>query len=38
MRRVVAAAGEALAEMGVDSAAPPAQALAERERMRKAVA
>ncbi|HET7408866.1 MAG TPA: 2-aminoethylphosphonate--pyruvate transaminase [Paracoccaceae bacterium] len=38
MRRVVAAAGEALAEMGVDSAAPPAQALAERERMRRAVA
>jgi 2-aminoethylphosphonate-pyruvate transaminase len=38
MRRVVAAAAEVLAEMGVDSAAPPAQALAERERMREAVA
>ncbi len=38
MERVVRAAGEALAEMGVNSAAPPEQALAERERMRKAVA
>lgn len=33
MRRVVAAAREALAEMGVDSAAPPAAALAERARL-----
>lgn len=38
MRRVVAAAGEALAEMGVDSAAPPAAALAERERARSELA
>ena len=36
MRRLVAAAGEALAEMRVDSAAPPAAALAERERLRAA--
>ena len=33
MRRVVAAAAESLAEMGVDSAAPPAAALAERNRL-----
>lgn len=33
MRRVVAAAREALAEMGVASAAPPAAALAERARL-----
>jgi 2-aminoethylphosphonate-pyruvate transaminase len=33
MRRVVAAAAEALAEMGVDSAAPPETALAERARL-----
>jgi 2-aminoethylphosphonate-pyruvate transaminase len=33
MRRVVAAAGEALAEMGVDSAAPPEAAIAERARL-----
>ncbi len=33
MRRVVAAAGEALAEMGVTSAAPPAEAVAERARL-----
>jgi 2-aminoethylphosphonate-pyruvate transaminase len=33
MRRVVAAAGEALAEMGVDSAAPPAEAIAERAKL-----
>ncbi len=38
MRRVVAAAGEALAEMGVDDAAPPAEALAEREKLRRAAA
>ena len=38
MRRLVAAAGEALEEMGVVSAAPPAEALAERERLREAVA
>jgi 2-aminoethylphosphonate-pyruvate transaminase len=38
MRRLVAAAGAALAEMGVDSAAPPAAALAERERLRKGAA
>lgn len=38
MRRVAAAAGEALAEMGVDSGKPPEAALAERERMRSAVA
>ena len=38
MRRLVAAAGEALAEMGVDSAAPPDEALAERERLREAAA
>jgi 2-aminoethylphosphonate-pyruvate transaminase len=38
MGRVVAAAAEALAEMGVDSAAPPGEALAERDRMRRAVA
>lgn len=33
MRRVVQAAGEALAEMGVASAAPPAAAIAERARL-----
>lgn len=33
MRAVVAAAGEALAGMGVNSAAPPAEALAERARL-----
>ncbi len=33
MRRVVAAAAEALAEMGVDSAAPPAAALDERAKL-----
>ncbi len=33
MRRVVSAAGEALAAMGVESAAPPAVALQERERL-----
>lgn len=33
MRDVVAAAGDALAEMGVTSAAPPAEALAERARL-----
>jgi 2-aminoethylphosphonate-pyruvate transaminase len=33
MRKVVAAAGEALADMGVTSAAPPAAALAERARL-----
>ncbi|MCL5778650.1 2-aminoethylphosphonate--pyruvate transaminase [Limibaculum sp. FT325] len=33
MRRVVAAAAEALAEMGVASAAPPAAAIAERARL-----
>ncbi len=33
MRRVVSAAAEALAEMGVDSAAPPALAIAERARL-----
>ncbi len=33
MRRVVAAAGEALAEMGVESAAPPEAAMAERARL-----
>ena len=33
MRRVVAAAAESLAEMGVDSAAPPAAALEERNRL-----
>lgn len=33
MRRVVAAAGEALREMGVDSAAPPEAAIAERARL-----
>ncbi|MFN6952929.1 MAG: 2-aminoethylphosphonate--pyruvate transaminase, partial [Albidovulum sp.] len=33
MRKVVAAAGEALAEMGVTSAAPPAAALAERAKL-----
>lgn len=33
MRRVVAAAKESLAEMGVDSAAPPAAALEERNRL-----
>ncbi len=33
MRRVVAAAGECLAEMGVTSAAPPAAALAERAKL-----
>jgi 2-aminoethylphosphonate-pyruvate transaminase len=33
MRRVVAAAGESLAEMGVDSAAPPAAAIAERAKL-----
>jgi 2-aminoethylphosphonate-pyruvate transaminase len=33
MRRVVAAAGECLAEMGVDSAAPPPAAIAERARL-----
>lgn len=33
MRRVVAAAGEALKEMGVDSAAPPPEAIAERARL-----
>ena len=38
MRRLVAAAGAALADLGVDSAAPPAEALAERERLREAVA
>ena len=33
MRKVVAAAGECLAEMGVDSAAPPAVAIAERAKL-----
>jgi 2-aminoethylphosphonate-pyruvate transaminase len=33
MRRVVAAAGESLAEMGVDDATPPAAAMAERARL-----
>ena len=33
MRRVVTAAGEALAEMGVDSAAPPKSAIAERAKL-----
>ena len=33
MSRVVAAAGEALAEMGVDDAAPPASAIAERAKL-----
>ena len=33
MRRVVAAAGEALTEMGVASAAPPASALEERRKL-----
>lgn len=33
MRRVVAAAAEALTEMGVDSAAPPAAAIAERAKL-----
>ncbi|MDQ6433492.1 2-aminoethylphosphonate--pyruvate transaminase [Mesorhizobium sp. LHD-90] len=33
MRRVVAAAGESLTEMGVDSAAPPALAIAERAKL-----
>jgi 2-aminoethylphosphonate-pyruvate transaminase len=33
MRRVVAAVAEALAELGVDSAAPPAAALAERAKL-----
>ena len=33
MQRVVAAAGEALAEMGVTSAAPPAAALEERKKL-----
>jgi len=33
MRRVVQAAAEALAEMGVDSAAPPAAAIAERAKL-----
>lgn len=33
MRRVVDAAGEALAEMGVDSAAPPKSAIAERAKL-----
>jgi len=33
MRRVVEAAREALAEMGVDSAAPPAEAIAERAKL-----
>lgn len=33
MRRVVAAAGECLTEMGVDSAAPPAVAIAERAKL-----
>ena len=33
MRRVVAAAGEALSEMGVNSAAPPAAALEERKKL-----
>ena len=33
MRRVVAAAAESLAEMGVDSAAPPAAAIAERAKL-----
>lgn len=33
MRRVVAAAAEALAEMGVDSAAPPEAAIAERSKL-----
>lgn len=38
MRRLAAGAGEALAEMGVDKAGPPAQALAERERLRETAA
>ncbi|HMQ57872.1 MAG TPA: 2-aminoethylphosphonate--pyruvate transaminase [Rhizobiaceae bacterium] len=33
MRRVVAAAGQSLAELGVDNAAPPSHALAERARL-----
>jgi 2-aminoethylphosphonate-pyruvate transaminase len=33
MHRVVAAAGDALNEMGVTSAAPPAAALAERKKL-----
>lgn len=33
MHRVVAAAGESLAEMGVDTAAPPDQAIAERAKL-----
>ncbi|MGB3148330.1 MAG: 2-aminoethylphosphonate--pyruvate transaminase, partial [Paracoccaceae bacterium] len=33
MRRVVTAAGESLAEMGVDNAAPPAAAIAERAKL-----
>ena len=33
MRRVVAAAGEALTEMGVTSAAPPVAALEERKKL-----
>ncbi len=33
MRRVVAAAGEALSEMGVDDAAPTAEALADRQKL-----
>ncbi len=33
MRKVVAAAGEALVEMGVTSAAPPEAALAERAKL-----
>ncbi|WP_156178175.1 2-aminoethylphosphonate--pyruvate transaminase [Puniceibacterium sp. IMCC21224] len=33
MRRVVTAAGETLAEMGVDTAAPPAAAIAERAKL-----
>jgi 2-aminoethylphosphonate-pyruvate transaminase len=33
MRKVVKAAGEALAEMGVTSAAPPAAALEERAKL-----
>jgi 2-aminoethylphosphonate-pyruvate transaminase len=33
MEKVVAAAAESLAEMGVDTATPPALALAERARL-----
>ena len=33
MRRLVAAAGEALREMGVDDASPPAKAMDERAKL-----